>query len=256
MSDELHPMGRTRDHRWAALLRAANAGDRASYVAFLTDVSPVLRGIIAARCGRHKEDCEDILQTVLIAIHEKRHTWRDPDPVSAWAYAIARYKTVDAMRHAGRRPTVSYDGTEEQISDDSVQDPTVVGDLDTLLGQLDDVSASIVRQIKIEGHSAEEVGRKFDMTPGAVRVVLHRAMARARPGSAVVFTGERNAVAFLHVLRCGTRGSGASAKEGKGEGRRFGGHGLISSHSLGTPLVTDAGQFADQGASVTALASW
>ncbi|SEQ54656.1 RNA polymerase sigma-70 factor, ECF subfamily [Loktanella sp. DSM 29012] len=178
MTDELDDMGRTREDRWASLLRDANAGGRASYVQFLNDIAPVLRGIIAARCGRPKEDCEDILQNVLIAIHEKRHTWRDGEPVGPWAYAIARYKTVDAMRLSMRRPTVSYDGTELDIVDEASHDPTAAADLDRLLGKLDATSALIVRQIRLEGRTAEEVGRTLGMTPGAVRVALHRAMAK------------------------------------------------------------------------------
>lgn len=171
-------MGQTREARWAALLRDANGGGRAAYVQFLNETAPVLRGIIAARCGRRHEDCEDILQNVLIAIHEKRHTWRESEPVSAWIYAITRYKTVDALRKAGRNQNAAFDGEENEVSDETVTDPTVLRDLDSLLVQLDDVSASIVRQIKLEGLTAEEVGAQFGMSPGAVRVALHRAMAK------------------------------------------------------------------------------
>lgn len=178
MANELDDMGQAREARWAALLRDANRGGRAAYVQFLTETAPVLRGIIAARCGRRHEDCEDILQNVLIAIHEKRHTWRETDPVSAWIYAIARYKTVDAMRKAGRSRTAAFDGAENEVPDDAVVDPTAPGDLDGLLVQLDDLSASIVRQIKLDGLTAEEVGDQFGMSPGAVRVALHRAMAK------------------------------------------------------------------------------
>ena len=178
MTDELHGMGQARDARWAALLRDANRGGRAAYVQFLTETAPVLRGIIAARCGRRHEDCEDILQNVLIAIHEKRHTWRETEPVSAWIYAVARYKAVDALRRAGRDRTTGFDGAEVEVPDEAVIDPTAAADLECLLVQLDDVSAGIVRQIKLHGLTAEEVGDRIGMTPGAVRVALHRAMAR------------------------------------------------------------------------------
>ena len=178
MGDEQHGMGQAREARWAALLRDANRGGRAAYVQFLTETAPVLRGIIAARCGRRHEECEDILQTVLIAIHEKRHTWRETEPVSAWIYAIARYKTVDALRRAGRDRTAPFDGAEVDVPDETVIDPTAAADLERLLVQLDAVSAGIVRQIKLQGLTAEEVGLSIGMTPGAVRVALHRAMAR------------------------------------------------------------------------------
>lgn len=167
-----------RDAKWADLLRQANNGHRDAYIAFLKQVAPVLRGVIQARSGGRHEDCEDILQNVLIAIHEKRHTWRENEPVSAWLYAIARYKTIDALRKSGRSRTTAFDGEEAQVVDDNVIDPTAARDLDVLLTRLDDTSAAIVRQIKLQGLTAEEVGAQLNMTPGAVRVALHRAMTR------------------------------------------------------------------------------
>src|SRR3546814_18114776 len=47
-------------------------------------------------------DPEDIVQETLLAIHMKRHTWRDDAPVTPWLYAIARYKLIDAFRRRGR----------------------------------------------------------------------------------------------------------------------------------------------------------
>ncbi|WP_089900680.1 sigma-70 family RNA polymerase sigma factor [Loktanella fryxellensis] len=167
-----------RDARWASLLRQANAGDRAAYVAWLKEIAPVLRGIVRARCGGSFEDCEDIVQTTLIAIHEKRHTWRDGDPVGPWIYAIARYKTVDALRSRGRTRTTGFDGTEDAVADDTLGDPTATRDLDRLLTQIDPASAHIVRRVKLHGDSADDVGAATGMSPGAVRVALHRAMAR------------------------------------------------------------------------------
>ncbi len=171
-------MGRTRDERWADLLRRANGGDRTSYIQFLSEVAPVLRGIILARCGNHSDESEDILQTTLIAVHEKRHTWRDTEPVSAWVYAIARYKAIDALRKYGRTRMAPLGEHEDNIADDTIIDPTVTGDLDRLLAQLDTVPAAIVREVKLNGLSAEEAGQLFGMTAGAIRVTLHRAMAR------------------------------------------------------------------------------
>jgi RNA polymerase sigma-70 factor (ECF subfamily) len=64
-----------REEEWAALLRAAIAGDGRAYARFLHAVSPVLRGIVRAR-GRAlpPDQHEDIVQEVLIAIHAKRQT--------------------------------------------------------------------------------------------------------------------------------------------------------------------------------------
>lgn len=178
MSNELHSRGSQREVRWADLLRRANRGEQIAYVQFLTEIAPVLRGIIVARNAGRSADSEDILQNTLIAIHQKRHTWRESDPVTAWLYAIARYKATDAWRKSRRTQTVAFDGAEQQIMDETVIDPTIRGDLDSLLSRLDDTSATIIRDIKLNGASAEETGARLGMTAGAVRVALHRALAR------------------------------------------------------------------------------
>jgi RNA polymerase sigma factor (sigma-70 family) len=178
MDDELEHMGSEREARWAALLRHSLDGNRVAYVQFLTDIAPVLRGIIRARCGGTSEESEDILQNTLIAIHQKRHTWRQTDAVGPWIYAIARYKVVDGLRKQSRNRIVAFDGTEDRVPDKTIVDPSIQGDLNTLLAHLDDTAATIVRDVKLNGLTAEETGARLNMTGGAVRVALHRAMAR------------------------------------------------------------------------------
>lgn len=171
-------MTRDRDERWGDLLRRANRGDRQAYTQFLAEIAPVLRGLIVARSGGRTDDSEDILQTTLIAIHEKRHTWRETDPVSHWIYAIARYKAADAWRRRLRQATAPFDGAELRVADEAVADPTAARDVDRLLAGLDDLSAAVVRGVKLDGLSAEEAGGKLGLSAGAVRVKLHRALAR------------------------------------------------------------------------------
>lgn len=176
--DEQAGMRTDRDTRWGDLLRAANRGDRIAYGQFLAEVAPVLRGLIEARSGRRAGECEDIVQETLIAIHEKRHTWREDAPVARWLYAIARYKTVDAWRRQARESTVPLRDEGEHVADPAGNDPTLARDLDHLLGRIDERSARIVRDMKLKGFSAEETGARNGMNAGAVRVALHRAMAR------------------------------------------------------------------------------
>ena len=178
MGDELENMVSIREARWAALLRQSLGGDRDAYVQFLTDIAPVLRGIIRTRCGGSSDESEDILQNTLIAIHEKRHTWRQTDAVGPWIYAIARYKVVDGLRKQNRGRNVAFDGTEDRAPDLTISDPSIRGDLNTLLAHLDETAATIVRDVKLNGLTAEETGARLNMTGGAVRVALHRAMAR------------------------------------------------------------------------------
>lgn len=164
---------------WESLMRAANRGDKTAYARFLNAVAPVLRGIIAAR-GRHLDPGhrEDILQEVLLAIHLKRHTWREDAPLRPWLYALTRHKIIDAFRARGQRIAVDVDAYAEVLPAPPERDPTEAGDMERLIGRLDPRAAAIVRAIGLQGLSFAEAGGRLSMTEGAVRVALHRALQR------------------------------------------------------------------------------
>ncbi|WP_375175218.1 sigma-70 family RNA polymerase sigma factor [Pseudooceanicola sp.] len=168
-----------RNDRWSDLLRRGMRGDGAAYGAFLAEITPVLRGIVRARTGG-AEDGEDIVQEVLLAVHSKRHTWREDEPVTPWLYAIARYKAADAGRRRGRQgPQVPIDDLADVLPEEAGE-TTAARDLAVLLDRIDDRAARIVRAVGIEGRSAGEIGVELNMSEGAVRVAYHRAMVRLK----------------------------------------------------------------------------
>ncbi|TMV94112.1 sigma-70 family RNA polymerase sigma factor [Thioclava sp. BHET1] len=164
---------------WSALLRAANGGDTRAYRAFLSAVTPVLRGVVRARgAGLPEDECEDVVQEVLLAIHLKRHTWREDEPAAPWCYAIARYKTVDAFRKRGRRVHVPIEDFAEVLPAAPEADPTERRDIERVIEHLDPRAAQVVRAIGLEGQSIAETGARMEMTEGAVRVMLHRSLKK------------------------------------------------------------------------------
>ncbi len=162
---------------WGRLLIAANAGDSRAYEQFLQSVAPVLRGVVRAKgYDLGETGCEDVLQDVLLAVHLKRHTWQEGTPVRPWLYAIARYKVVDAFRARGRTVVLPIDDFAEILPAEVGPDPTEASDMAKMIGMLDDRSANIVRKICLEGSSSGEAGQALNMSDGAVRVALHRAL--------------------------------------------------------------------------------
>lgn len=162
---------------WGQLLTEANAGDAHAYAQFLRAITPVLRGIVRARgAGLGEAGCEDIVQDVLLAVHLKRHTWMPDSPVRPWLYAITRHKVADAFRARGRRIDLPLEDFAEVIAAEAAPDPTEAADMDKMIGMLDGRSARIVRMIGLNGASAAETGEALNMSEGAVRVALHRAL--------------------------------------------------------------------------------
>lgn len=52
---------------------------------------------------------EDVFQNTFLQVHLKKSLYEDGRPVRPWLYAIATHQAVDALRKAGRHPTVSLD---------------------------------------------------------------------------------------------------------------------------------------------------
>jgi RNA polymerase sigma-70 factor (ECF subfamily) len=75
-----------------------------------------------------KSLAEDVFQNTFLQIHLKRGLYEEGRPVRPWLYSIATHQAVDALRKAGRHPTVSLDQR--------------VGPNDTDAGQLVDLLVS------------------------------------------------------------------------------------------------------------------
>jgi len=162
---------------WEALMIAANRGDGAAYRRLLLAVTPVLRGVVRARgAALGPEGCEDVVQEVLLAIHLKRQTWREDAPLRPWLYAIARHKVADAFRARGRRIDLPIEDFADALPAPLGPDPTVAGDMEKMLGQLEPRAADILRGFGQRGETVAETASRLRMTEGAVRVALHRAL--------------------------------------------------------------------------------
>jgi len=92
---------REREIEWTELMLSANAGDGAAYHRLLMGIAPVLRATAQGgleRAGRPTNQCEMIVQEILLAVHLKRHTWDASVPFCSWLLAITRNKLLDVMR--------------------------------------------------------------------------------------------------------------------------------------------------------------
>ena len=174
-------MGKLTDHeqRWAAAMRAANRGCAQSYDRLLHEVAAALRVVTAQglRRGLSTGDVEDVVQECLIAIHLKRHTWDENRPFVPWLRAIAHHKMVDRMRARLRAREVALDGHADTIpaprEPDRISDAAIARCLDALPpGQ-----RAVVTALALEGESVGAVARRLNMSAGAVRVAMHRALA-------------------------------------------------------------------------------
>jgi RNA polymerase sigma-70 factor (ECF subfamily) len=159
-------------------MRAATRGDAGSYHRLLRDLVPHLRGVARRSLARHglsPEDLEDVVQETLLALHLKRNTWNENQPLLPWIRAIARNKMIDNLRRRSRQAHVPLDDFSEWLAGDPGPEPNSI-DAQRLVARLEGRERDIVVAISIKGETAREVGRRLGMTEGAVRVALHRAL--------------------------------------------------------------------------------
>jgi hypothetical protein len=76
---------RLKEERLRNLLAAGLAGDPAAYRLFLSELTAHLRAFLRRRLARLPEEVEDLVQELLVAIHNQRHTHRaSPSRLAGW----------------------------------------------------------------------------------------------------------------------------------------------------------------------------
>jgi RNA polymerase sigma-70 factor (ECF subfamily) len=167
-------------------LAAAQGGDAEAYRKFLDWAKVFVKSNVSKRYRSwgmaSVESIDDLVQDVLLALHQKRHTYEPGKPVEAWVYAIVRYKAIDALRRTvrDRRKVSDQDMPEgwEAVDPASLE---VAGaattiDVEVALGSLNPRQAEMVRMAKLEGNSIEEISKRTGSSQAAVKVTIHRAL--------------------------------------------------------------------------------
>jgi RNA polymerase sigma-70 factor (ECF subfamily) len=174
-----------REDALRSLVQRSFDGDQAAYREFLKSLRELLRAYLRRqlfRLGRAECDAEDIVQEVLLAIHTKWHTYDRNMPVTAWVYAIARYKLIDFLRRTtnGSRD-LSLDDIEETASIDGAEIDTAIS-VKTLIAALSDKLRRPIELVRLNGLSVKEASAVTGLSESAVKNNIHRgvkAMARA-----------------------------------------------------------------------------
>ena len=162
-----------------ALLLLALAGDNAAYASFLGRSSARLRAYFRRRLSRHPEDVEDLVQETLLALHNRRHTWRPAEPLTPWLHAIARYKLIDSLRARGAREALFVEHDDDVADLMAGPDPGPAEarrDLSALLSELPDRFRLPIVHVKLEGLSVAEAARRTGMSESAIKIGVHRGL--------------------------------------------------------------------------------
>jgi RNA polymerase sigma-70 factor (ECF subfamily) len=158
---------------------AGLAGEAGPYRRLLEELSGLLRAYYGRRCPPGL-DAEDLVQETLIAVHTRRATYDAGQPFTAWAYAIARYKLIDALRRSRahlRAPAEAADALfAAPEAAGGAEAAMAARDLERVMADLPARTRDLIRETKVDGLSVRESAEKHGMTETAAKVAIHRGL--------------------------------------------------------------------------------
>jgi RNA polymerase sigma factor (sigma-70 family) len=180
-SRRLAPTGATLEEaesRLKALFVRGLDGDADAYRSFLQALTRHLRGFLRKRIPHLHDDIEDLVQEILLAVHNARHTYRPDEPLTAWLHAIARYKLMDFFRSRARRESLNdpLDDWAELLAYTDDEPARTRHDIGKLLERLPDKQRLPIVHVKLEGLSVTETARITGLSESAVKVGVHRGL--------------------------------------------------------------------------------
>lgn len=175
MSKSLHTVETQLHALWMQSLQ----GDSACYERALTVLSGYLRGFLRKRLPSQSSDVEDLVQETLLAIHQKRHTYQSDQPLTAWVFAIARYKWVDHLRAHGRRERLHDDiddWADTLTVDSDTETSDAQRDLAQVLADLPPKQRAAIEHTRLQGLSITETAQLTGQSEASVKVNVHRGL--------------------------------------------------------------------------------
>lgn len=170
--------GENIEGRLKDLLVSGLAGDARAYHAFLKELSAHLRGFFRRRLTGLPDEVEDLVQETLLAVHNKRETYRQDMPATSWIHAIAHYKLVDMFRGRSRSEALNepFDDALEVFASPDTGVAEARHDLARLLALLPERQRLPILHVKLEGLSVAETATLTGLSESAVKIGVHRGL--------------------------------------------------------------------------------
>ncbi len=160
------------------LMQRYQQADTAAAATLVNKLSPRIFHFFLGQV-RDRSRAEDLLQEFWLRIHNSRHTYRSPEPVLPWLYAIARRVRVDQYRRTRRI-------AEHEVQTEILPEPTACApsrELPTITELLETLPAAqreVILMLKVSGLSLEEVALATGSSVGSVKQKAHRAYEKLR----------------------------------------------------------------------------
>ncbi len=153
------------------VVAAARRGDRAAFAELYRRFSRAVHGVVLARVPYG--DAADLVQDVFAIALERLPQLGDIAAFPGWLIAIARNRSIDHLR--GQKPT-------DELTDlpvDAPRSAEVAQVLGALRALPEAYQETLILRL-VEGLTGPEIAEHTGLSPGSVRVNLHRGMKLLR----------------------------------------------------------------------------
>lgn len=164
----------------ASLVLAAREGDRAAFGGLYARYARMVHGILLARVPA--SDVDDLVQDVFLRALPRLCDLRDAARFGPWLAAITRNRANDYYRQ-----TRAIAAITESLPDDEAELPAsnTAPDAEATMilafvRSLPDAYRETLILRLVEGMTGPEIAARTGLTPGSVRVNLHRGMQQLR----------------------------------------------------------------------------
>lgn len=138
--------------------------------------------VLNVRAGRKLDDHDlaDLVQDTLLLLWRKLETFGDDSTLETWAYGVARYELLNALRRKRRNvvPLSEVHAAGRPEADDASD---ARQDADALLAAIDElgaVDARLLRLKHLEELTFDEIGAHLGMSVNTAKTRYYRALAR------------------------------------------------------------------------------
>jgi RNA polymerase sigma-70 factor (ECF subfamily) len=164
----------------SSLVLAARGGDRAAFGGLYARYARMVHGILLARVPAN--DVDDLVQDVFLRALPRLCDLRDVERFGPWLAAITRNRANDYYRQ-----TRAVAAITESLPEDEAELPAASTSSDAQAAMILALVRSLPETYReplilrlVEGMTGPEIAERTGLTPGSVRVNLHRGMQQLR----------------------------------------------------------------------------
>ena len=168
-------------------MQGAQAGDANAYAQLLADVALRMRRLVRRRAPwLSPEDVEDLVQDILLSLHQARATWDPARPFLPWMVAIARARMADNARRYARRAAIALEVSDlaETFCDipknHSAETVVNLMSVREVMRDLTPAEKQAVELLRLREMSLKEAAEASGSTVAALKVAMHRAMHKMK----------------------------------------------------------------------------